>query len=86
MLTIESELRSLRDELEKRNRGHKSALKFSQSAEENSTCELRDELIGKSKTHDRDSDTVDNQQSIVESKSLVDNEYDSATSCDMVTR
>ena len=33
MLTIESELRSLRDELEKRNRGHKDAIKFSEPTE-----------------------------------------------------
>ena len=86
MLTIESELRSLRDELEKRNRGHKNALKFSEPTEANLSCESSDEVVEKSETDDRDSRTVDNQTPIEESKSLVDNDYDSPTSCDMVTR
>ena len=86
MLTIESELRSLRDELEKRNRGHKNELKFSKPTEAKSTCEYGDEKVENSETEDRDSRTIDNQKPIVESKSLVDNDYDSPTSCDMVTR
>ena len=86
MLTIESELRSLRSELEKRNRGHKNAFKFSQSPEENPTCEFHEKITGLLETEDIISKKADDHQSTVESKSLVDNDYDSATSCDMVTR
>ena len=86
MLTIESELRSLRDELEKRNRGHKNALKSSEPTEAHSSCKSSDEVVEKSETEDRESRPVDNQTSIEESRSLVDNDYDSPTSCDMVTR